>query len=180
MAGRVNHSCAPNCRAEEWIVDGYIRLWFFTNREISKEEEITFDYMHEFKEVDEAWLKECECGSRSCRKPKFKTEYQTHTKSFANKSNLRKARPPIKPNRAPVRNTSGHRTKVKNETKPIKNIYCFCQSSEDGYMIGCDEEKCEYQWFHFSCVGLHMAPASNKWYCPKCEDDYLHIQNSRT
>lgn len=50
-------------------------------------------------------------------------------------------------------------------------VYCVCQSLEDGGdMIGCDEEKCEYKWFHFRCVRLQTPPASNKWYCPKCRE----------
>ena len=26
---------------------------------------------------------------------------------------------------------------------------------EYGKMIGCDNNFCEYEWFHYSCVGIH-------------------------
>ncbi len=29
--------------------------------------------------------------------------------------------------------------------------YCICQQPSYGDMVGCDNEKCPYEWFHFSC-----------------------------
>ena len=35
------------------------------------------------------------------------------------------------------------------------DVYCYCQQPEDERrMIGCDNEKCKYKWFHFECLGL--------------------------
>ena len=34
-------------------------------------------------------------------------------------------------------------------------------------MIGCDNDSCPIEWFHFECVQLQAKP-KGKWYCPKC------------
>lgn len=47
------------------------------------------------------------------------------------------------------------------------NLYCFCQRMSFGEMVGCDNPKCKYQWFHFECLGITSAP-KGKWYCPEC------------
>ena len=48
--------------------------------------------------------------------------------------------------------------------------WCYCRKGEDyGSMIGCDNDQCPIQRFHFSC--LKMTPsqaAKDKWYCPEC------------
>jgi uncharacterized protein len=59
LARLINHSCAPNCRAE--IHRG--RIWIVARREISCGEELTFDYGYAFSE----WpLHPCRCGTRRC------------------------------------------------------------------------------------------------------------------
>jgi len=47
--------------------------------------------------------------------------------------------------------------------------YCLCQNVSFGDMVACDNEKCPYEWFHWSCVGLKSEP-NGKWYCPVCSD----------
>ena len=48
-------------------------------------------------------------------------------------------------------------------------VYCYCQQGEDGHeMIGCDNTKCKYQWFHFDYVELSKKPRGKYWYCPDC------------
>ena len=39
-----------------------------------------------------------------------------------------------------------------------------------GEMIGCDNDLCPIEWFHFSCVQLTNKP-KGKWFCPKCRGD---------
>ena len=34
-------------------------------------------------------------------------------------------------------------------------------------MIGCDNQDCPIEWFHFGCMDLSHKP-KGKWYCPKC------------
>jgi hypothetical protein len=59
IARLINHSCAPNCRAE--TVRG--RVWIIARREIAAGEEITFDYGFPYRE----WpLHPCHCGSPRC------------------------------------------------------------------------------------------------------------------
>ncbi|XP_015282456.1 PREDICTED: inhibitor of growth protein 2 [Gekko japonicus] len=53
---------------------------------------------------------------------------------------------------------------------PNEPTYCLCDQVSYGEMIGCDNELCPIEWFHFSCVGLTYKP-KGKWYCPKCRGD---------
>ncbi|GJJ14725.1 hypothetical protein Clacol_008992 [Clathrus columnatus] len=36
-------------------------------------------------------------------------------------------------------------------------------------MVGCDDDLCEYEWFHLRCVGLASAPKAGTWYCDDCK-----------
>jgi inhibitor of growth protein 3 len=47
--------------------------------------------------------------------------------------------------------------------------YCTCQRVSFGDMVGCDNEECPYQWFHWECVGLKEEP-QGEWLCPTCRD----------
>uniref|UniRef100_A0A8C1UY12 Inhibitor of growth protein n=1 Tax=Cyprinus carpio TaxID=7962 RepID=A0A8C1UY12_CYPCA len=53
---------------------------------------------------------------------------------------------------------------------PNEPTYCLCEQVSYGGVIGCDNDECTIEWFHFSCVGLHHKP-KGKWYCPKCRGD---------
>ena len=46
-------------------------------------------------------------------------------------------------------------------------LYCFCQRKSFGDMIGCDNDNCEYQWFHYECVSITKQPLG-EWLCPTC------------
>lgn len=46
-------------------------------------------------------------------------------------------------------------------------LYCFCHTKSYGNMIGCDNDDCEFQWFHYGCVGISQQP-SGEWLCPAC------------
>jgi len=35
------------------------------------------------------------------------------------------------------------------------------------YRIGCENETCEREWFHYECVGITEAPEGS-WYCKDC------------
>lgn len=50
---------------------------------------------------------------------------------------------------------------------PNEPTYCLCHQVSYGEMIGCDNNDCLIEWFHFGCVGLTTKP-KGKWYCPKC------------
>ena len=51
---------------------------------------------------------------------------------------------------------------------PNEPVYCVCQQVSYGEMIGCDNQDCPIEWFHFGCMDLHTKP-KGKWYCPKCQ-----------
>ncbi|OQR86876.1 hypothetical protein ACHHYP_20438 [Achlya hypogyna] len=50
---------------------------------------------------------------------------------------------------------------------PNEPLYCHCRRVSYGQMIGCDNEDCKFEWFHFDCVGLTEQPAG-AWYCKDC------------
>lgn len=50
---------------------------------------------------------------------------------------------------------------------PDEPTYCVCNQVSYGEMVACDNEDCEIEWFHYTCVGLTAAP-KGKWYCPQC------------
>ena len=53
------------------------------------------------------------------------------------------------------------------EGEEDNTLYCFCQRASYGEMIGCDNDNCEYQWFHYGCVGIREQPLG-EWLCPTC------------
>jgi len=48
-----------------------------------------------------------------------------------------------------------------------EEIYCTCRQVSYGEMVACDNVECQYQWFHYSCVGIKRPP-KGKWYCEEC------------
>jgi uncharacterized protein len=63
----INHSCEPNCEADER--DG--RVWIVALRDILPGEEITYDYNLYDGDEDEA---RCNCGAKKCRKTMYSPE----------------------------------------------------------------------------------------------------------
>lgn len=52
---------------------------------------------------------------------------------------------------------------------PNEPRYCICGDVSWGTMIACDNEDCDKEWFHLTCVGLEeLPPRRTKWYCPDC------------
>ena len=47
------------------------------------------------------------------------------------------------------------------------DIWCFCREEEYGKMIECENPNCKYQWFHFKCVNIKVAP-KRSWFCSMC------------
>jgi len=50
-----------------------------------------------------------------------------------------------------------------------EEIYCTCRQVSYGEMVACDNMECQYQWFHYSCVGIKRPP-KGKWYCDDCKN----------
>lgn len=50
---------------------------------------------------------------------------------------------------------------------PNEPTYCTCNQVSYGEMVGCDNQKCPIEWFHYGCVGIKEPPNGN-WFCPLC------------
>jgi len=61
---------------------------------------------------------------------------------------------------------------------PDEPRYCLCDQVSYGEMIGCDNDLCPIEWFHFGCMGLSAKP-KGKWYCPKCRGDKQTVMKPR-
>ncbi|KAJ3332248.1 histone methyltransferase set2 [Blyttiomyces sp. JEL0837] len=64
IARFMNHSCAPNCELQKWVVNSRLRMGIFTLREIGANEELTFDYKFE-RYGSEPQI--CYCGHAACK-----------------------------------------------------------------------------------------------------------------
>ncbi|KAF4090756.1 hypothetical protein AMELA_G00055930 [Ameiurus melas] len=88
------------------------------------------------------------------------------------------AQPPREKKSKSAKKKKRSKTKSEREVSPTVEFnidpneptYCLCEQVSYGEMIGCDNEQCPIEWFHFSCVGLTYKP-KGKWYCPKCRGD---------
>ncbi|KAF3930208.1 hypothetical protein ABW20_dc0102678 [Dactylellina cionopaga] len=66
LARFVNHSCAPNCKMEKWMVAGQPRMALFAGDEgIEVGEELTYDYNFSWFSGGSTQL--CRCGTERCR-----------------------------------------------------------------------------------------------------------------
>jgi uncharacterized protein len=79
----INHSCDPNCEAEER--DG--RIWIVALRKIAPGEELTYDYNLYDGDEDDA---QCNCGAPSCRQTMYSPEEARRRKRVAQKKNAGK------------------------------------------------------------------------------------------
>jgi hypothetical protein len=78
------------------------------------------------------------------------------------------------------------RTKIRDDSPPPEApidpnepTYCLCDQVSFGEMIGCDNDECPIEWFHFQCVGLTSKP-KGKWYCPQCSSEREKKKGSKT
>ncbi|GMS88705.1 hypothetical protein PENTCL1PPCAC_10880, partial [Pristionchus entomophagus] len=75
--------------------------------------------------------------------------------------------------KASVKATKGGNTakrssnRTAKKTKDDEPTYCHCNRISFGEMVGCDNEKCAIEWFHFECINIKVKP-KGKWYCPDC------------
>ena len=48
-------------------------------------------------------------------------------------------------------------------------VYCYCRRPFFGQMVGCDNDNCKLEWFHYECVGLKADDtAPDEWFCKEC------------
>lgn len=79
----VNHSCDPNCEADEF--DG--RVWICAIRDIAPGEELTYDYHLYDGDEDEA---RCNCAAQSCRGSMYAPDEIKRRKRLARKQERKK------------------------------------------------------------------------------------------
>ena len=58
------------------------------------------------------------------------------------------------------------KNKASEDEEPDKT-FCYCQGKDEGRMIGCSNDSCKIEWFHYKCVGIKRAPKGD-WYCKDC------------
>jgi uncharacterized protein len=68
VAAFINHSCDPNCEADE--IKG--RVWIIAARDIQAGEELTYDYNLYDGDLDDS--SPCFCGARNCRGSMYSAE----------------------------------------------------------------------------------------------------------
>lgn len=52
---------------------------------------------------------------------------------------------------------------------PNEPKYCYCLRGSYGDMVGCDNPKCEREWFHLGCTDLETMPGEEEsWFCEIC------------
>lgn len=64
---------------------------------------------------------------------------------------------------------------------PSEPKYCYCLRGSYGDMVGCDNPKCEREWFHLGCTDLEIMPGEEEsWFCTLCRPrGRLHGVGSR-
>ncbi|KAK3606267.1 hypothetical protein CHS0354_037943, partial [Potamilus streckersoni] len=59
----------------------------------------------------------------------------------------------------PLQNSKATTPGPGNATQqPSKSVWCFCQKEEYGQMVACDNQTCQFQWFHFDCKSIVSKP----------------------
>jgi len=99
-------------------------------------------------------------GKRQRRQRMTKEEEKKEEKEKPKKKKKRKAK---------KANEGAHSPHIE-PIDPDEPTYCSCQQVSFGEMVGCDNDDCPIEWYHFSCVGLTTKP-KGKWYCPECRGD---------
>lgn len=79
-------------------------------------------------------------------------------------------KPKKKKKRKMKKDKEGEKSPADFPIDPDEPTYCLCDQVSYGEMIGCDNDDCEIEWFHFNCVGLSNKP-KGKWFCPNCRGD---------
>ncbi|MFH4984416.1 hypothetical protein AB6A40_011125 [Gnathostoma spinigerum] len=92
---------------------------------------------------------------------------------YSNEFSSSKKRPSGRPSKS-SRKKQASTTPLNLTNEPT---YCLCDQVSFGEMIGCDNEKCAIEWFHFECVQLKVKP-KGKWYCPACRGDRTNVCRS--
>ncbi|KAK9465835.1 inhibitor of growth proteins N-terminal histone-binding-domain-containing protein [Lipomyces arxii] len=86
-------------------------------------------------------------------------------------------RPGVKPKQKSAQ--QGGDDEEDDEENNDSALYCFCQQVSYGDMVACDNSECQYEWFHYGCVGLKQPPVG-VWYCSaQCQEKAQHSNKRR-
>lgn len=67
----------------------------------------------------------------------------------------------------PLPSQSKEATGISENPKNGGKLFCVCKRPQFGKMIACENAECQFEWFHFRCVGLKKSPEGT-WYCSDC------------
>lgn len=122
--------------------------------------------------------KEKEATIKEEKEDRKETENSNNNNS--NKKNDRKEKSSAGKVTKKTSNAKPSNSKIKKKKKKEKEVlpedipvdpdeptYCICNRISYGDMIGCDNQDCKIEWFHFDCLNLTHKP-KGKWYCPQC------------
>ncbi|XP_030922075.1 inhibitor of growth protein 2 [Geospiza fortis] len=129
------------------------------------------------KPLEKAKMESCQ-PERSSRRPRRqRTSESRDLCHIANGIDDCDDQPPKEKRSKSSKKKKRSKAKQEREVSPVEFVidpneptYCLCSQVSYGEMIGCDNEQCPIEWFHFSCVGLTYKP-KGKWYCPRCRGD---------
>jgi uncharacterized protein len=94
VAAFINHSCEPNCEADE--IKG--RVWIIAARDIDAGEELTYDYSLYDGDLDDP--SPCFCGARTCRGSMYsEAELERRAKALRRRSQKLKKKTTLKKGR---------------------------------------------------------------------------------
>lgn len=83
-AALANHGCEPNCELREHQGRGRLRAWLYALRDVTRGEELVWDYRLDVKSKKEAYARwACACGAASCRRTMANPEAFTSTRKKA-------------------------------------------------------------------------------------------------
>jgi len=132
------------------------------------------------KDLDPDEKLECKAPKDVTKKDREKDKEREREKDNGEKKQDEKKLDRKEKNAKVVKKTPKQNTKVKKKKKkekesvsedmaidPDELTYCLCNRVSFGDMIGCDNDDCVIEWFHFGCVNLTTKP-KGKWYCPGC------------
>ncbi|XP_075053295.1 inhibitor of growth protein 2 isoform X1 [Mixophyes fleayi] len=129
---------------------------------------------------------ECSTAERTTRRPRRQRNSESRDLCHMVNGTDDGDEPPKEKKTKSSKKKKRTKTKQDREVSPIpfaidpnEPTYCLCNQVSYGEMIGCDNEECSIEWFHFSCVGLTYKP-KGKWYCPDCRGDNEKTMNKNT
>lgn len=104
------------------------------------------------------------------RQRRQKTTSESITKEEEKKDVIQDKGPKKKKKRKASKKEQAPASPVEPPIDPDEPIYCLCEQVSYGEMIGCDNDACVIEWFHFNCVGLVNKP-KGRWFCPNCRGE---------